>query len=86
VQHDGSVLRLRKIHEDYDPSNRIGAMNYLQQHQAKGEVVTGLLYLDPEADDLHAHLGTVATPLNLLGEKELCPGSAVLETINTALR
>jgi 2-oxoglutarate ferredoxin oxidoreductase subunit beta len=86
VQHDGSVLRLRKIHEDYDPSNRIGAMNYLQQHQAKGEVVTGLLYFDPEADDLHVHLGTVATPLNLLGEKELCPGSAVLETINTALR
>jgi 2-oxoglutarate ferredoxin oxidoreductase subunit beta len=86
VQHDGSVLRLRKIHEDYDPSNRIGAMNYLQQHQAKGEVVTGLLYFDAEADDLHAHLNTVAAPLNLLGEKELCPGSAVLETINTALR
>jgi len=86
VQHDGSVLRLRKIHEDYDPSNRIAAMNYLQQHQAKGEVVTGLLYLDPAAGDLHAHLNTVETPLNLLGEKELCPGSAVLEKINAALR
>jgi 2-oxoglutarate/2-oxoacid ferredoxin oxidoreductase subunit beta len=86
VQHDGSVLRLRKIHEDYDPSDRIFAMNYLQQHQAKGEVVTGLLYLDAEADDLHAHLNTVHTPLNLLGEKDLCPGSAVLEKINAALR
>jgi len=42
-------------------------------------VVTGLLYLDPEPEDLHAHLSTVATPLNTLGEKELCPGSAKLE-------
>ena len=86
VQHDGSVLRLRKIAADYDASDRIGAMNYLQQHHAKGEVVTGLLYLDPEPDDLHAHLNTVSKPLNQLTEKELCPGASVLETINAALR
>jgi 2-oxoglutarate ferredoxin oxidoreductase subunit beta len=86
VQHDGSVLRLRKIAEEYEPTDRIAAMNYLQQHHAKGEVVTGLLYLDPEADDLHAHLNTVATPLNRLGEKELCPGSAALVNINASLR
>jgi 2-oxoglutarate ferredoxin oxidoreductase subunit beta len=86
MQHDGTVLRLRKIADDYDPTNRIAAMNYLQQHHAKGEVVTGLLYLDPEPDDLHAHLNTVAVPLNQLTEKELCPGSSALEKINASLK
>jgi 2-oxoglutarate ferredoxin oxidoreductase subunit beta len=86
VQHDGSVLRLRKIHEDYDASDRIAAMNYVQGHQARGEIVTGLLYLDPEAEDLHAHLNTVEAPLNRLDEKALCPGAAMLERLNASLR
>ena len=85
-QHDGSVLRLRKIADDYDASDRIAAMNYVQGHQARGEIVTGLLYLHPEADDLHAHLNTVETPLNALDAKTLCPGAAMLERINASLR
>ncbi len=85
-QHDGSVLRLHKLHADYDAHDRVGAMNYLQAHQAKGEVVTGLLYVDPQARDLHAHLDTVDAPFNTLGERELCPGAAVLEKINEGLR
>ncbi|MBM3346357.1 MAG: 2-oxoacid:ferredoxin oxidoreductase subunit beta, partial [Betaproteobacteria bacterium] len=56
VQHDGSVLRLRKLHADYDPSDRLKAMNYLLQREAAGEIVTGLLYVNPESEDLHAHL------------------------------
>jgi 2-oxoglutarate ferredoxin oxidoreductase subunit beta len=86
VQHDGSVLRLRKLHDDYDASDRIGAMNYLQQRHAAGEVVTGLLYLDSEAGDMHASLNTVDTPLNALREKELIPGAAALEKFNASLR
>ncbi len=86
LQPDGSVLRLRKLAADYDPHNRIAVMNYLQEHQARGEVVTGLLYVDPEAHDLHAHLNTVAAPLNQLDEAALCPGSKVLEQINASLR
>jgi 2-oxoglutarate ferredoxin oxidoreductase subunit beta len=35
---------------------------------------------------LHDHLGTVAKPLNALGERELCPGSAVLDKFNAGLR
>lgn len=85
-QHDGSVLRLKKLDPAYDPRDRLGAMTYVQQHQARGEVVTGLLYVQPEANDLHGHLNTVATPLNRLGEAELCPGAAVLDKINAALR
>lgn len=85
-QHDGSLLRLRKLDAYYDPTDRIAAMNYIQRHEARGEVVTGLLYVDPEAEDLHRHLNTVRTPLNRLGEAELCPGTAALEKINAGLR
>jgi 2-oxoglutarate ferredoxin oxidoreductase subunit beta len=48
--------------------------------------VTGLLFVDPDADDLHGALNTVATPLNALGEAQLCPGSAALDKLNAALR
>jgi 2-oxoglutarate ferredoxin oxidoreductase subunit beta len=85
-QHDGSVLRLRKLEEKYDPSDRIAAMTYVQSRYAIGEIVTGLLYFTPKPRDLHGSLNTVATPLNELGERELCPGSAALERFNEDLR
>src|SRR5690606_10818765 len=86
TQHDGSRLRLRKLAADYDPTARIKVMNYLQERAAAGEIVTGLLYVDPQPADLHEHLQTVDTPLNRLGERELCPGAAALERINASLR
>lgn len=86
VQHDGSTIRLHKLHADYDPTDRYAAMSYMNAHQARGEVVTGLLYLDPLATDLHVSLNTVDIPLNTLGNAQLCPGSKALEKINAALR
>jgi len=86
AQHDGSLVRLHKLAPDYDPTNRIKAMTYLQERAAAGEVVTGLLYVQPDSVDLHQHLNTVETPLNQLGERELCPGNVALERINAALR
>ena len=86
TQHDGSRLRLRKLDASFDPTDRIAAMNYIQQHHAKGEIVTGLLFVDPDPVNLHAHLNTVQIPFNRLGEKELCPGSDALEKINASLR
>jgi 2-oxoglutarate ferredoxin oxidoreductase subunit beta len=85
-QHDGSVIRLRKLHPEYDPNDRIAAMTYLQERQAAGEVATGLLYVDPHADELHVHLNTIEAPLNQLGERELCPGTAALQKFNSSLR
>jgi 2-oxoglutarate/2-oxoacid ferredoxin oxidoreductase subunit beta len=86
TQHDGSVLRLRKLHDDYDPTNRIAAANYLQERHAQGEIVTGLLFVDPAATDLHDRLDTTKRPLNSLGAADLVPGGAALEKINGALR
>src|ERR1700689_5767458 len=85
-QPDGTKLALRKLDADYDPHGRLGAMTFLQKHAAKGQIVTALLYVDPESEDLHSHLNTVDSPLNSLGEKVLCPGSAALDKINASLR
>ncbi|MCL4746511.1 MAG: 2-oxoacid:ferredoxin oxidoreductase subunit beta [Burkholderiaceae bacterium] len=85
-QPDGTTLRLRRLQAGYDPTDRIAAVNQVQAHQARGEVVTGLLFVEAGAHDLHQHLNTVATPLNRLGDAELCPGQAVLERINASLR
>lgn len=85
-QHDGSVLRLRKLHADYDPTDRVAAMASMQAHAARGELITGLLYLEAEAGDLHAAQHTSRRPLNSLGRAELCPGAAVLERINAGFR
>jgi len=85
TQHDGSVLRLRKLAEGYDPGDRLAAMNHIATYEARGEVLTGLLYVNPDADDLHGHLNTVDRALNRLGDADLCPGGAALEAINAEL-
>ncbi len=85
-QHDGSVIRLRKLEADYDPRDRLRAMNFIAHHAAKGEVVTGLLFVDPESRDFHSHLTTVQMPLNQLETAALCPGAEVLEKLNASFR
>jgi 2-oxoglutarate/2-oxoacid ferredoxin oxidoreductase subunit beta len=85
-QHDGTKLALKKIAADYDAHDRLGAMSFLQQHAAKGQIVTGLLYVDSQPEDLHHSFNTVDAPLNSLTEKDLCPGSAMLDKINASLR
>jgi len=85
-QHDGSIIKLRKLDSTYDPADRVNAMTHIARAAEKGEVLTGLLYLAPDAEDLHAHLNTCEAPFNKLAEKDLCPGSAMLEKINGGLR
>jgi 2-oxoglutarate/2-oxoacid ferredoxin oxidoreductase subunit beta len=85
-QHDGSILKLSKLDPAYDPHDKAKAMAYLQERHAKGEVVTGLLYIEDDAEDIHRHLNTVDAPLNRLSEKELCPGSAKLAAFNDEYR
>ena len=86
TQPDGSIMRLRKLKADFDPTDRLAAMNHVQTHQAIGEVVTGLLYVDRSASDLHAALGTSIEPLNSLGADRLCPGADALARLNASLR
>jgi len=84
--HDGSTISLRKLDQSWDPLDRISAMNAVQQSRIKSEILTGLLYMVPDTADLHAMLQTSDRSLNSLPQAELCPGLAVLETLNTSLR
>ena len=84
--HDGSHLRLKKLEADYDPSDRVRAMTRLMESARGGEVLTGMLFLDPKAPDLATRLGVVAAPLATLPPEQVRPPRAVLDAINESLR
>ena len=84
--HDGSVIKFRKLSPDYNPTDREGAYRFVRQAQDRGEVVTGLLYIDETANDMHAVNNTIETPLVALPHEELCPGNAALQTLMEEFR
>ncbi len=84
--HDGSVLRLHKNAEDYDVQNRQAAVRAIEEHEDAGRILTGLLYIDSDPSEFHETLDTVPKALNTLTQKELCPGSRYLDSINEGLR
>jgi 2-oxoglutarate/2-oxoacid ferredoxin oxidoreductase subunit beta len=86
TMHDGSVLRFRRVSEDYDPTDRDAAYAYVRKLQARGEIVTGLLYVDPSGADMHAINNTIEGPLTDVPYAELCPGSAALEALMEEFR
>jgi 2-oxoglutarate ferredoxin oxidoreductase subunit beta len=82
TMHDGSVLRFRRVSEDdYDPTDRDAAYAYVRKAQARGEIATGLLYVEPSSADMHAVNNTIEGPLTDLPYAELCPGKAALEAL-----
>ena len=84
--HDGSSIRLHKLADEHDWRDRSAALAMLERHRVAGEIVTGLIYLNDQAVDLHQRLGTTKRPLNALAEADLCPGSKALAAINASLR
>ena len=81
TMHDGSIVRFRKTQENYDPTNREAAYEHVRACQLRGEVATGLLFLDEHGSDMHAIAKTVATPLVDVPFEQLCPGSAALQKL-----
>ncbi len=84
--HDGSTICLHKMDESIDIHSRSSAINRMQESKAAGKVLTGLLFVDPDSQEIHDTMNTTDTPLNQLTEKELCPGAKTLEGINQSLR
>ncbi|MEM1401846.1 MAG: 2-oxoacid:ferredoxin oxidoreductase subunit beta [Pseudomonadota bacterium] len=84
--HDGSVVRLHKAAKEYDIEDRQSALQAIADHSKEGRILTGLLFIDRDGEELHDSLGTARRPLNELSEKELCPGSRFLDSINAGLR
>ncbi len=84
--HDGSALQLQKLHQGWNPQDKVSAMNAIQSAKEKGEILTGLVYIEPNTNALHDVLNTTKTPLNTLKEDVLCPGVDALEALNESLR
>jgi 2-oxoglutarate ferredoxin oxidoreductase subunit beta len=86
TMHDGSTVRLSKVEKDYDPTDRRRVFAELQERQGRGEVPTGLLFVDKSGGDVHEMNGTVETPLSQVPFEKLCPGSAALDELQEAFR
>lgn len=81
TMHDGSVLRFRKTDADYNPRDRGAAASHVRACIERGEVATGLLYVDEHGQEMHTLNKTVAKPLVELPFAELCPGNAQLQEL-----
>jgi 2-oxoglutarate ferredoxin oxidoreductase subunit beta len=86
MMHDGSVVRLRKVADDYDPRDRDSAYGHIRERQREGEIATGLLYIAGDSQDLHDQNGTVPVPLTQLPYAQLCPGNAELQKLQQRFR
>jgi 2-oxoglutarate ferredoxin oxidoreductase subunit beta len=86
TMHDGSMVRFKGVPANYDPTDRGKVMDYLQEHQGKGEVVTGLLYLDETVPDMHEMNKTTDIALTKVPYQKLCPGAAALDRLQEDFR
>jgi 2-oxoglutarate ferredoxin oxidoreductase subunit beta len=84
--HDGSYINLHKLDQQWDPLDRQSTINAVLNAKAKNEILTGLLYINPDCSDLHHLLQTSDRPLNSIPQSELCPGSEMLKGINAEFR
>jgi 2-oxoglutarate ferredoxin oxidoreductase subunit beta len=81
VMHDGAAVRLRSTAAEYDPTNRESAYAHVRACQARGEIATGLLFVDENGRDMHDYLRTPQTPLVDLPFEKLCPGKSALDKL-----
>jgi 2-oxoglutarate/2-oxoacid ferredoxin oxidoreductase subunit beta len=86
TMHDGSRLRLRKLEEDYDPTNRIESVKRLMEAHENNEVLTGILYLNAKAPSFIDMLNITDEPLATLPESVVRPGREALEQAMEELR
>jgi 2-oxoglutarate/2-oxoacid ferredoxin oxidoreductase subunit beta len=84
--HDGSMIQLNKLSQDWNPEDRLSAMNAIKNAAARKEILTGLLYINPNTKDLHELIATSDVPLNTLPKDVLCPGADALTGVNAGLR
>jgi len=79
--HDGSRLFLKKVAEDYNPTDRLAAVRLLHETRLRGEFATGVLFVEPDKDDFIAMLNLVDAPLASLPLEMVRPGQDVLDEV-----
>ena len=80
--YDGSQIVLRKLENDYDPTDRAGILCMLEEANRLGELVTGLIYINPGQKSLFEMYDLVDEPLNRLTEDRLRPGPETIKAVN----
>jgi 2-oxoglutarate ferredoxin oxidoreductase subunit beta len=86
VMHDGSIVRFRSVPTGYDPHDRLKVEEYIRDRQSRGEIVTGLLYVDETAKEIHELNDTPAQGLSKVPFAKLCPGAAELAAMQKDFR
>lgn len=84
--HDGSHLRIRKLSRDFDPTDRLAALEALEAAETQGEVLTGVLYVNTKKLDLLELLNLCDLPLATLPQAKVRPSKLVLEEVMEELR
>jgi 2-oxoglutarate ferredoxin oxidoreductase subunit beta len=84
--HDGSRLLLKKLGTDYDPTDRLRAMQLLHETVRRGEFATGVIYVEPDKDDFLTQLNVVDEALAALPAERTRPPKAVLDEVMESLR
>ncbi len=82
VMHDGSVVVLKKLEQDYDPTDKWQAMEMLEEAEKNQWLLTGLIYVDPEQPSLYDYMDMVGQPMNRIRPEDLRPAPETLEKIN----
>jgi 2-oxoglutarate ferredoxin oxidoreductase subunit beta len=84
--HDGSLLRIKKLGREHDPTNKMEAIRLIHESAKSGEVLTGILYIDNAREDFIDLLNLGETPLAHLPESKTRPPRSALEAIMEELR
>ena len=85
TMHDGSVIRLKKLDNDYDPTSRAAAVKIIEESASNHELLTGLIYIDPERPSFYDVMGMSKSALNRMGDDLLRPGPETMQEINDAM-
>jgi len=83
--HDGSKVLLRKLATEYNPTNKGEALQMLTESHDKGEIVTGLFYVDPQRPNFIDLLNVMEEPLATLPESKVRPPKEVLDQVMESL-
>jgi 2-oxoglutarate ferredoxin oxidoreductase subunit beta len=86
TMHDGSRLYLKKVADEYDPTDKMAALKLIRESEARGEFATGVLYIEPAKHDFTTLLNIVDEPLATLPLERVRPGREVLDSIMDSLK
>ena len=83
--HDGSVVVLKNLEKNYDPTSRFEALRMLEEAHQNNWLVTGLIYVNPEKPSLADTYNLVDAPLNRLTELDLRPAPEMIDKVNALM-